>query len=90
MSELKSRQLSSPTRKNGDPLASLYQIELEENISLEEEALVLMVKLLDNLEELKELKDNLGRARARKRVQGEMMETRLLSLLEVIRADRLI
>jgi len=84
MSELKSRQLSSSTRQNEDPLADLYQIDIEENIPLEEEALVLMVNLLHNLGEFKVLRDNLGKIKA----QGELMETRLLSLLKVVRANR--
>jgi len=81
MSELKKgRQLSSSTRKNEDPLASLYQIDIDENFPLEEEALVLMVKMLDNLEEFKKLSDNLREIMA----QDELMGTRILSLLKVL------
>jgi len=81
MSELKKgKQLSSSTRPNEDPLAGLYQVDIDENFPLEEEALVLMVKMLDNLEEFKELSGNLRKIMA----QDELMETRILSLLKVL------
>jgi hypothetical protein len=76
----KDKQLISSTRQNEDPLAGLYQVDIDENFPLEEEALVLMVKMLDNLEEFKELSDNLRKIMAR----DELMETRLLSLLKVL------
>ena len=85
MSELKSGQFGSSTRKNEGPLAGLYQVDIDENIPLEEEALVLMVNLLHNLEEFKELRDTRRKIMA----QGELMETRLLSLLKVLRTHRI-
>jgi len=81
MSELKKdKQLSNSTRQNEDPLAGLYQIDINENFPLEEEALVLMVKMLDSLDEFNELSDNLKKIMA----QNELMETRILSLLKVL------
>jgi hypothetical protein len=76
----KDKQLSSSTRQSEDPLASLYQIDIDENFPLEEEALILMVKMLDNLDEFNELSDNLKKIMA----QDELMETRILSLLKVL------
>jgi hypothetical protein len=85
MSELnKSGQFGSSTQHNEATLPGLYQIDIDENIPLEEEALVIMVKLLYNLEELKKLRDN----RRKIVVQGELIETRLLSLLKVLRTHR--
>ena len=81
MSKLKKdKQLSSSTRHNEDPLAGLYQVDIDEKFPLEEEALVLMVKMLDNLEEFKELSGNLRKIMAK----DELMETRILSLLKVL------
>ena len=81
MSELKKvKQFSSSTRKKEDPLADLYQIDIDENFPLEEEALVLMVKMLDNIEEFKELSGNLRKIMGK----DELMETRILSLLKVL------
>ncbi len=84
MSEQKSGQYSRSARKKEDPLAGLYQIDTDESIPVEEEVLVLMVNLLHNIEELKELRD----IRRKIVAQGELMETRLLSLQEVVRANR--
>ena len=82
MSELnKSGQYGNSTQHNEDLLPSLHQIDIDENIPLEEEALVLLVKLLDNLEEFKKLRDK----RIKIMAQDELMETRLLSLLKVLR-----
>jgi hypothetical protein len=81
MSELKKgEQPSSLTRDNDDPLAGLYQVDSNENLPLEQEALVLMVKMLDDLEEIKELSSNLRQIMA----QDELMETRILNLLRVL------
>ncbi|MHC4690388.1 MAG: hypothetical protein ACYS5F_12240 [Planctomycetota bacterium] len=81
MSELKQgKQQSSSTRHNDDPLTDLYQVEIDENLPLEEEALILMVKMLDNLEEIKYLSDNLEKIMAR----DELMETHVLNLLRVL------
>jgi hypothetical protein len=83
MSELnKSGQYGGSTQHNEDLLPILHQIDIDENIPLEEEALVLLVKLLDNLEEFKKLRDKRRLIMA----QDELMETRLLSLLKVLRA----
>ena len=76
----KEKQLSNSTRQNEDPLAGLYQIDINENFPLEEEALVLMIRMLDNLEEFNELSDNLKIIMAK----DELMETRILSLLKVL------
>ncbi len=76
----KGKQLSRSTRHNEDPLAGLYQVDINETLPLEKEALVLMVKMLDNLEEIKEFSDNLGNIMA----QDELTETRILNLLRVL------
>ncbi|MHA2162990.1 MAG: hypothetical protein ACXABF_11255 [Candidatus Thorarchaeota archaeon] len=81
MSELKKgEQLSSSTRDNEDPLAGLYQVDSNENLPLEKEALVLLVKMLDNLEEIKALSGNLRKIMT----QDKLMETRILNLLRVL------
>jgi hypothetical protein len=73
-------QLSSSTRDNEDPLAGLYQVDSNENLPLEKEALVLLVKMLDNLEEIKALSGNLRKLMT----QDKLMETRILNLLRVL------
>jgi hypothetical protein len=61
-------------------LAGLYQVDSNENLPLEKEALVLLVKMLDNLEEIKALSGNLRKLMT----QDKLMETRILNLLRVL------
>jgi len=70
----------SSTQSNVDPLASLYQINLDENIPLEEEALVLMVRMLDNFEDFRDLGDSLREII----LQNEIVGMHILSLLKVL------
>lgn len=74
------RKVDNSTTTNDDPLASLFQLDTDENYPLEEKALILMIKMLDNLEEFKELSGNLKTIME----EGEMLETRLLSLFKVL------
>jgi hypothetical protein len=55
-------------------------VDINGHFPLEKEALVLMVKMLDNLEEIKELSGNLRKIM----VRDELMETRILNLLRVL------
>ena len=70
----------NPDKMNSDPLANLFQLESEEIVPLEEKALIMMVKMLDNLEEFKELSGNLQSIMK----EDEMLETRLLSFFKVL------
>ena len=70
----------SSTQSNVDPLAGLYQINLDENIPLEEEALVLMVRMLDNFEDFRDLGDSLREII----LQNEIVGMHILSLLKVL------
>ena len=65
---------------NDDPFDSLFQLDTEEDYPLEEKALILMIKMLDNLEEFKELSGNLNTIME----EDEMLEPRLLSLFRVL------
>lgn len=64
--------------KKDDPLEGLYQ--LDESVHLEEKALVLMIKMLDNFEEFNELSGHLNTIMK----EDDMMGTRMLSLLKVL------
>lgn len=68
------------TEKIEDPLAGLYQIDVGENPPLEEEALVLMVMMLDDFEAFDELSGNLRRIMA----EDVLVETRILSLFKTL------
>ena len=70
----------NPDKMNSDPLANLFQLESEEIVPFEEKALSMMVKMLDNLEEFKELSGNLQSIMK----EDEMLETRLLSFFKVL------
>jgi len=63
-----------------DPLAGMFQLDIDENFPLEEKALIMMVKMLDNLEEFKDLSKNLSNLME----EDELMETRLLNLFKVL------
>ena len=76
----KGKQLNKSTQHNEDPLAGLHQVDITYNLPLEKEALVLMVKMLDNLDEIKEISGNLRNIMT----QDELTETRILTLLRVL------
>ncbi len=76
----KGKQLSKSTQHNEDPLAGLHQIDINDNLHLEKEALIMMVKMLDNLDEIKEISSNLRNIMT----QDELTETRILTLLRVL------
>jgi hypothetical protein len=76
----KEKELKKKTYQNEDPLSGLYQIDTDAKIPLEEEAIIIMVKMLDNLEEFKVLRDNLRNIMT----QDEQIEMRMLSLLKVL------
>ena len=80
MSKLKSRKVNDSTTSNNDPLDGLYQLDIDEKYPLEEKALILMVRMLDNLEEFKELSGNLNTIMK----EDEILETRLLNLFKVL------
>ena len=80
MPKSKRNKVDNSTTTNNDPLASLYQLDNYEILPLEEKALILMVKMLDNLEEFKELSVNLQTIME----EDTMMETRLLSFFKVL------
>jgi hypothetical protein len=74
------KRLDRSTEKSEDPLAGLYQIDVVENPPLEEEALVLMVMMLDDFEAFDELSGNLRRIMA----EDVLVETRILSLFKTL------
>ncbi len=80
MSKSNGKMVYNPDKMNSDPLANLFQLESEEIVPLEEKALIMMVKMLDNLEEFKELSGNLQSIMK----EDEMLETRLLSFFKVL------
>lgn len=80
MSKSKSRKANDSTTTNNDPLDGLYQLDTDEKYPLEEKALILMVRMLDNLEEFNELSGNLNTIMK----EDEILETRLLNLLKVL------
>ena len=61
-------------------MAGLHQIDINDNLHLEKEALIMMVKMLDNLDEIKEISSNLRNIMT----QDEVTETRILTLLRVL------
>jgi len=61
-------------------LACLDQIDAGESIPLEEEALVLMARMLDNIEEFDELSTNLRNIMA----EDILVETRIISLFRTL------
>ena len=65
--------------KNEDPLACLDRIDAGESIPLEEEALVLMARMLDNIE-FDELSTNLRSIMA----EDILVETRIISLFRTL------
>ena len=68
------------TRKNDDPLAGLYQIDTVDSAPLEEKALVLIAKMLDDVEEFDELSSNLRSIMA----EDELVEAHVLSLFRTL------
>ena len=76
----KTSDVSNSKTADEDLLAGLFQLDIDENYSLEEKALIMMVKMLDNLEDFKELSSTLKTIVEK----DEMMETRLLSLFKVL------
>jgi hypothetical protein len=68
------------TGKNEDPLADLYQIDTVDSTPLEEKALVLMARMLDDVEEFDELSDNLRSIMA----EDLLVEARVLSLFRTL------
>jgi hypothetical protein len=66
--------------KNEDPLACLDQIDVGDSLPLEEEALVLMVKMLDDIEAFDELSINLRSIMA----EDILVETRIISLFRAL------
>lgn len=65
-----------PTGRDDDPLASLYQMDIVSSPPLEEEALVLMARMLDDVEKFEELSSSLRGIMA----EDVLVETRVLSL----------
>ena len=76
----KTSDVSNSKTADEDLLAGLFQLDIDENYALEEKALIMMVKMLDNLEDFKELSSTLKTIVEK----DEMMETRLLSLFKVL------
>ena len=68
------------TGKNDDPLADLYQIDTVDSTPLEEKALVLMARMLDDVEEFDELSDNLRSIMA----EDLLVEAHVLSLFRTL------
>jgi hypothetical protein len=66
--------------KNEDPLADLYQIDTVDSTPLEERALVLMARMLDDVEAFDELSDNLRSIMA----EDMLVETRIISLFRTL------
>lgn len=61
-------------------MACLDRIDVEESIPLEEEALVLMARMLDDIEEFDELSSNLRSIMA----EDVLVETRIISLFRAL------
>jgi hypothetical protein len=74
------KRLGRSTGKNEDPLADLYQIDTVDSTPLEEKALVLMARMLDDVEEFDELSDNLRSIMA----EDILVETRIISLFRTL------
>ena len=72
--------LGKSTVKNDDPLAGLYQIDTISSTPLEERALVLMARMLDDVEGFDKLSDNLRSIIA----EDELVETHVLSLFRTL------
>ena len=77
---LQEKELQCPLCKNGFNISHMEDPLAHEMFPLEQKALLLMVKILDNLEEFKELSGNLQTLME----EGEMLETNLLSLFKVL------
>jgi hypothetical protein len=69
-----------PLHENGQQIPHMDDSRSREMFLLEEKALVLMIKIIDNPEEYKELCDNLQTIME----DNEMLETRVLSLFQVL------
>jgi hypothetical protein len=80
MSKSKRKKVDNPDKMNSDPLANLFQLDSEEMVALDEKALILMIKMLDNLEDFKDMSGNLQSIME----ENEMLETRLLSFFKVL------
>jgi hypothetical protein len=80
MPRSKTRKVNNASTAGDDPLDGLFQLDIDEDVPLEETALILMVKMLDNLEEFKELSGNLNTIME----EDKILETRLLSLFKVL------
>ena len=74
------KQQDNSLKENDDPLHNLYQLDDFESLPLEEEALVLMIRMLDNLEDFKELSNNLRSIMEK----DELVETRIISLFKIL------
>ena len=68
------------TGTNDDPLAGLYQIDTVDSTPLEEKALVLMARMLDDVEGFDELSDNLRSIIA----EDILVEAHVLSLFRTL------
>ncbi|UCH56926.1 MAG: hypothetical protein JSV18_06175 [Candidatus Bathyarchaeota archaeon] len=68
------------TPRKEDPLAGLYQLEVEESRPMDREALLLLARMLDNLEDFNELSLGLRSIM----VEDEVLETRILSLFKTL------
>jgi len=76
----RTKRFGRSIRKNEDPLACLDQIDAGESIPLEEEALILMARMLDDIEEFDELSTNLRSIMA----EDILVETRIISLFRAL------
>jgi hypothetical protein len=76
----RSKRSGRLTGKNDDPLAGLYQIDTVDSTPLEEKALVLMARMLDDVEGFDELSDNLRSIIA----EDELVEAHVLSLFRTL------
>lgn len=74
------KRSGNSTGKNDDPLAGLYQIDTVDSTPLEEKALVLMARMLDDVEGFGELSDNLRSIMA----EDELVEAHVLSLFRTL------
>jgi hypothetical protein len=74
------KRSGTSTGENEDPLAGLYQIDAGDGPPLEGEALVLMARMLDDVEEFDELSGGLRRIME----ADVLVKTRILSLFKTL------
>lgn len=74
------KRSGTATGENEDPLAGLYQIDAVDGTPLEGKALVLMAKMLDDVEEFDELSGSLRRIME----EDVLVETRIISLFKAL------